>query len=435
MPVIAVVGGHWGDEGKGKLVDYLSEQATLVVRANGGRNTGHTVVVGDREFHFHLVPSGMLYPNVTCVVGPGVVMDPVRMVEELDELRAQGINTDNLVISDRAHLVLPYHIELDRLGEAERGDDKIGTTGNGIAPAYTDKWARIGLRAVDLLDPESFKIKYAAAVGQKNRLFRAYYGVPTVSTEPALSQILAAGEKLRRYIGDSNAVIQKAIANDQLVVLEGGQATLLDVDHGTYPFVSTSASSAGLCLGAGIAPNKVDQIYGVFKAYTTRVGEGPFPTEEFGDVADHIRERAREFGVTTGRPRRIGWFDAVAGRYAVEINGVDRVFLSRTDMLDDCPYVKICVAYELDGRRITNFPTSIAELERCKPILEEMRGFGPLGEVHSFEDLPLGAQVFVKRIEELLGAPITLIGTGPGRDQTITRDGLLPDRQLVRSQG
>ena len=433
MPVIAVVGGHWGDEGKGKLVDFLSEHASLVVRANGGRNTGHTVVVGEREFHFHLVPSGMLNPSTTCVIGPGVVMDPVKLVEELDELAARGVITTNLVISDRAHLVLPYHLELDRLSEVERGDDKIGTTGNGIAPAYTDKWARIGLRAVDLLEPETFRQRYTAAVGQKNRLLRSYYGVPAMAVEPDLSLILEAGERLRPYIGDSNAVIQRALTQDALVVLEGGQATLLDVDHGTYPFVSTSASSAGLCLGAGIPPNRVGHVYGVFKAYTTRVGSGPFPSEEMGDVADHIRERAHEYGVTTGRPRRIGWFDAVAGRYSVEVNGIDRIFLSRTDMLDDCPAVKICTAYELDGRRITHFPTSIGELDRCKPVFEHMRGFGPIGGLRKFGELAPEAQAFVRRLEELLGAPVTLIGTGPGRDQTIVRDDPLTGAALARS--
>ncbi|MDE3076135.1 MAG: adenylosuccinate synthase [Chloroflexota bacterium] len=432
MPVIVVVGGHWGDEGKGKLVDYLAERASLVVRANGGRNTGHTVVVGEREFPFHLVPAGVLHPDVTCVIGPGVVVDPIKLVEELEELRAQGIAADNLVISDRAHLVLPYHIELDRLNEAARGDQKIGTTGNGIAPAYTDKWARIGLRAVDLLQPDSFSQKYRQAVGEKNRLFHAFYGVPTVPVEPGLERIVAAGERLRPYIGDSNAVIQKALAGDELIVLEGGQATLLDVDHGTYPFVSTSATSAGLCLGSGIPPNKVDQVYGVFKAYTTRVGAGPFPTEEFGELADHIRIRGKEFGTTTQRPRRIGWFDAVAGRYAVEVNGVDRIFLTKLDKLDDQPSIRICVAYELDGRRIDRFPTSIAELERCRPVYEDMPGFGPIGKARNFSQVAKPLQAYVSRLEELLGAPITLVGTGQGRDQALVRDHL-PPQQLVHS--
>ena len=422
MPVIAVVGGHWGDEGKGKLVDFLAERAKLVVRANGGRNAGHTVVVGDSEFHFHLVPSGMLYPGTTCVIGPGVVMDPIKLVEELDELTARGIDTTNLLISDRAHLVLPYHIELDHLNEEARGKDRHGTTGNGIAPAYTDKWARIGLRAVDLLDPAGFSDKYQHAVGEKNRLFRAFYGVSTVAVQPDLEHLLAAGERLRPYIGDSNTAIQEALSREELILLEGGQATLLDVDHGTYPYISSSSTSAGLCLGAGIPPNKVSQVFGVFKAFCTRVGSGPFPTELNGGLAEHIRERGKEYGVTTGRPRRIGWFDAVAGRYAVEVNGADRIFLTKPDVLDDLATVKICTAYELDGRQVTHFPSAIEQLERCKPVYEEWPGFGPIAGLRRFADLTPPAQNYVRRLEELLGAPISMIGTGQAREDTIDRE-------------
>jgi adenylosuccinate synthase len=430
MPVIVVVGGHWGDEGKGKLVDFLAEPAKLVVRANGGRNAGHTVVVGDTEFHFHLVPSGMLYPGTTCVIGPGVVMDPIKLVEELDELASRGIDTKNLLISDRAHLVLPYHIELDRLNEEALGEAAHGTTGNGIAPAYTDKWARVGLRAVDLLDVDKFSQKYRHAVGQKNRLFRAYYGVPTVAVEPDLERLIAAGERLRPHIGDSNAAIQEALSRDELILLEGGQATLLDVDHGTYPFISSSATSAGLCLGSGIPPNKVSQVFGVFKAFCSRVGSGPFPTEMNGALAARIRERGKEYGVTTGRPRRIGWFDAVAGRYAVEVNGVDHIFLTKPDVLDDLPSVRICTAYELDGRRITHFPSSAEQLERCRPVYEEMQGFGAIAGVRRFEDLTEGARNYVRRIEELLGAPATIVGTGQAREDTIVREDPLA-RKLI----
>lgn len=422
MPVIAVVGGHWGDEGKGKLVDFLAERAKLVVRANGGRNAGHTVVVGGTEFNFHLVPSGMLYPGTTCVIGPGVVMDPVKLVEELDALAARGIDTSNLLISDRTHLVLPYHLELDRLNEEARGKARHGTTGNGIAPAYTDKWARIGLRAVDLLDRAAFTEKYQHAVGEKNRLFRAFYGVSTVPVEPDLSHLLAAGERLRPHIGDSNAAIQSTLQRDELILLEGGQATLLDVDHGTYPYISSSSTSAGLCLGSGVPPNKLTAVYGVFKAFCSRVGSGPFPTELHDGLADHIRERGKEYGVTTGRPRRIGWFDVVAGRYAVEVNGVDRIFLTKPDVLDDQATVKICTAYKLDGREIRHFPTDVEELDRCEPVYEEMEGFGPMAGVRRFEDLPVTAQKYVRRLEELLGAPVTIVGTGQAREDTIVRE-------------
>jgi len=422
MPVIAVVGGHWGDEGKGKLVDFLAERAKLVVRANGGRNAGHTVVVGGSEFHFHLVPSGMLYPGTTCVIGPGVVMDPIKLTEELDELAARGIDTQNLLISDRAHLVLPYHIELDHLNEQARGKARHGTTGNGIAPAYTDKWARIGLRAVDLLDPDGFSQKYQDAVGQKNRLFRAFYGVSTVAVQPDLEHLLAAGERLRPHIGDSNAAVQEALSREELILIEGGQATLLDVDHGTYPYISSSSTSAGLCLGAGVPPNKVSQVFCVFKAFCSRVGSGPFPTELNDSLADHIRERGKEYGVTTGRPRRIGWFDAVAGRYAVEVNGADRIFLTKPDVLDDQPVVKICTAYELDGRRITHFPSAVEELERCTPVYEEWPGFGPIAGMRRFADLSTPAQNYVRRLEELLGAPISMVGTGQAREDTIERE-------------
>ncbi|MHB8618596.1 MAG: adenylosuccinate synthase [Chloroflexota bacterium] len=421
-PVIAVVGGHWGDEGKGKLVDFLAGQASMVVRASGGRNAGHTVVADGHEYHFHLIPSGMLYPNVTCVIGPGVVVDPVKLVEELDGLEAQGVSAANLLISERAHLVLPYHVELDRLNEAARGKDKHGTTGNGIAPAYTDKWARIGLRAADLLDPASFRTKYAQAVGEKNRLLQAFYGVPTVATEPDLSRILDAGERLRKHMGDSNAAIQRALAGDRLIVLEGAQGTLLDVDHGTYPFVSSMATSAGLCLGAGLPPTRLTHVYGVFKAYTTRVGSGPFPTEQLGELADHLRERGKEYGVTTGRARRIGWFDAVAGRYAVQVNGIDRIFLTKPDVLDDQPVLKICTAYELNGKRLSAFPASAELLDACTPVYEELPGFGPLGGARSFEHLPPTAAAFVHRLEELLGAPVTMLGTGQSREQTLVRD-------------
>jgi adenylosuccinate synthase len=421
MPVIAVVGGHWGDEGKGKLVDFLAERAKFVVRANGGRNAGHTVVVGGQEFHFHLVPSGMLNPGTTCVIGPGVVMDPIMLVAEMDELAAQGIDTSRLLISERAHLVLPYHLEMDRLNEESLGSKRHGTTGNGIAPAYTDKWARIGLRAVDLLDADRFSQKYQDAVGQKNRQLRAYYGLSTVAVEPDLEHLIAAGERLRRHIGDSNAAIQEALGHDELILLEGGQATLLDVDHGTYPFISSSSTSAGLCLGAGIPPNRVTQVFGVFKAFCSRVGSGPFPTELNGGLADYLRERGKEYGVTTGRPRRIGWFDAVAGRYAVEINGIDNVFLTKPDVLDDQPTVKICTAYELDGRRVNHFPASIEQLERCRPVYEEWPGFGPIAGVRRFADLSTPAQNYVQRLEELLGAPVTMVGTGQAREDTIVR--------------
>ncbi len=422
MPVIAVVGGHWGDEGKGKLVDFLAERAKLVVRANGGRNAGHTVVAGGREYHFHLIPSGMLYPNVTCVIGPGVVMDPIKLLEELDELAERGVDTRNLLISDRTHLVLPYHLELDRLNEQRRGDDRHGTTGNGIAPAYTDKWARNGIRAIDLLDEELFRAKYQQAVGEKNRLFRAFYGVPTVSTEPGLSQLLQAAARLRPYIGDTNAAIQGALARGELIVLEGGQAALLDVDHGTYPYISSSSSSAGLCLGAGIPPNRVDRVFGVFKAYNSRVGSGPFPTELHGALAEHIRERGKEYGTTTGRPRRIGWFDAVAGRYAVEVNGIDRVFLTCPDVLDDQPGVKICTGYEIDGKTVDTFPASVEALARCTPVYEDQPPFGPIAGARTFGELTPNAQSYVRRIEQLLGVPITIIGTGQGRDDTIVRE-------------
>jgi adenylosuccinate synthase len=350
-----------------------------------------------------------------------VVMDPIMLVAEMDELAAQGIDTSRLLISERAHLVLPYHLEMDRLNEESLGSKRHGTTGNGIAPAYTDKWARIGLRAVDLLDADRFSQKYQDAVGQKNRQLRAYYGLSTVAVEPDLEHLIAAGERLRRHIGDSNAAIQEALGHDELILLEGGQATLLDVDHGTYPFISSSSTSAGLCLGAGIPPNRVTQVFGVFKAFCSRVGSGPFPTELNGGLADYLRERGKEYGVTTGRPRRIGWFDAVAGRYAVEINGIDNVFLTKPDVLDDQPTVKICTAYELDGRRVNHFPASIEQLERCRPVYEEWPGFGPIAGVRRFADLSTPAQNYVQRLEELLGAPVTMVGTGQAREDTIVR--------------
>lgn len=423
MPVVAVVGGQWGDEGKGKVIDHLAGDADVVIRAHGGDNAGHTVINAFGEFALHLVPAGIFNPAATCIIAPGVAVNPSSLIKELDALEERGVSTRGLLISDHAHMVMPYHPLLDRLEEVHRGDHAIGTTGRGIGPAYGDKVARSGLRVGDLVDPERFRRRLKATVEMKNLWLRALGHDEQISEEEIAAEYLAYAERLRPYVTDVAPVIADALDRGAMVLLEGAQGTLLDLDHGTYPYVTTSSCTvAGLCQGAGIPPRAVTRAIGVYKAYMTRVGDGPMPTELLDETGDYIREHAREFGTTTGRARRCGWFDAVASRYSARLNGFDCFALTRLDILDEMETIKVCTSYEIDGTRTEQFPSDPDVLARCRPVYEELPGWGTsLCSVMEFEELPREAVRFVHRIEELVGLPADLIGVGPARGQTIRR--------------
>ncbi|GAW93719.1 adenylosuccinate synthase [Calderihabitans maritimus] len=423
MPALVLIGAQWGDEGKGKITDFLARQADVVVRYQGGNNAGHTVVVGDQEFKLHLIPSGILYEDKTCVIGNGVVIDPSVLVKELDYLESQGISTDNLRISRNAHLIMPYHKRLDEIEEQRRGAYKIGTTKRGIGPAYMDKAARSGIRVVDLLDKHEFKKKLETILAEKNFLLERVYEADAFVLEEVLQDYLQYAERIRKYVTDTSWLINKAIDEGQKVLFEGAQGTLLDLDHGTYPYVTSSHPTAGgACIGAGVGPTKISRVIGVAKAYTTRVGQGPFPSELKDSVGDYIRQKGREFGTTTGRPRRCGWLDLVILRYAARINGLDAIALTKLDVLGGLPRVKICIGYEYKGQLITEFPHSHEILTQCQPVYEELKGWeGDISEIRYFEDLPEQAQEFIRRVEELTGIPICIVAVGPRRSQTILR--------------
>jgi len=427
MSVTAVVGGQWGDEGKGKIVDLLAGQAQLAIRAQGGDNAGHTVVNPQGKFALHLVPAGIFNPQTRCVIGTGVALNPAILLEELDVLHARGVSTDNLLISERAHLVMPYHLWLDRADEAGRGSQAIGTTGRGIGPCYVDKVARTGLRAGDLRDPESFRDKLAFVIQRKREILADIPDVPAWDSAAVAEEYLGYARRLAPYVAEVVPVVNAAVASGQTVLIEGAHGTLLDPDYGTYPYVTSSSPTVqGLCLGAGIGPSRLTKAIGVFKAYCTRVGAGPFPTELHTPVGEQIRERGQEYGTTTGRPRRCGWFDAVAGRHAVQVNGFDALALTRLDILSAFDPIQVCVAYELDGERIDYFPSIPATLERCQPVYEELPGWlTPLDACRRYEELPAAARAYVERLQALLGAPIDSIGVGADRAQTINRRPLL----------
>ena len=421
MPAYGVLGAQWGDEGKGKIVDYLSERAAMVVRFSGGNNAGHTVINDQGEFKLHLVPSGVFWPHVTPVIGAGVVVDPAMLLEELDELTAREVDASRLLLSDHAHVVMPYHVQIDHLEEVARGDSAIGTTGRGIGPAYVDKAARVGIRVGDLLDEGYLAKRLEAVVARKNEMLTKVYGVDPIDVDALFAQCLELGSRLRRYVGSAELAVGEALAGGAHVVLEGAQGTMLDLDHGTYPYVTSSSPMIGGALtGIGIAPREIKGIVGVFKAYSTRVGAGPMVTELDDSVAHEIRERAWEYGTTTGRPRRVGWFDGVAAAYSVVMNGYTSSVLTRLDVLDGISPVKVCVAYELDGKTITAFPSSPGALERCTPVLEELPGWStPTAGATRADQLPKEALAYVHRLEQLIGGPIDLISTGPRRKESI----------------
>ena len=430
MPAFGIIGAQWGDEGKGKVVDFLSERADIVVRFSGGNNAGHTVINEKGEFALHLVPAGIFRSHVDAVIGPGVVVDPGSLLQELDDLGSRGVDTSRLLVSDHAHVVMPYHILLDRLEEESRGEAAIGTTGRGIGPAYADKTSREGIRIGDLLDEAFLSKRLEGVVRQKSNLLTKLYGAGPIDFDELYAQCLEYGARLRPYVVSVEQRVGEALANGARVVLEGAQGAMLDVDHGTYPFVtSSSVSIGGACTGLGIPPSEIRSIIGVFKAYSTRVGAGPFTTELTDEIGEDIRERAREYGATTGRPRRVGWFDALAARYSTTINGFTSAVLTRLDVLDGMPVVKLCVGYEADGKRLDHFPSQPGLLERATPIYEEVPGWTePTAGATDIRQLPAQALAYVKRVEQLIGCPIDLISTGPKRDESITVRPIVPER-------
>jgi adenylosuccinate synthase len=419
MPAIAVIGAQWGDEGKGKVVDHLAGKVNVVVRFSGGNNAGHTVVNEFGKFGLHLIPSGIFYPQVTCIIGNGVVIDPTALLSEVDALRQRGVSVDNLVISDRAHLIMPYHILLDGLEEDARGKGAIGTTRKGVGPAFVDKAARMGIRVCDLLDRESFRDRLSFVLDYKNNMLTKLYGADPLSFDEVYRSYCEYGERLAPYVRQTTTVLKDALDRGDYILLEGAQGTMLDLDFGTYPFV-TSAIEGGVSLGLGMRPSAIEAVVGVYKAYTTRVGSGPMPTELHDENGDAIREKAHEYGTTTGRPRRCGWFDAVVARYTAEVNGFTHAAITRFDILDDFATLKICTAYEVNGAVHDRPPACAHLLERCRPVYEELPGWQqPTTDIRRLEDLPERAKAYVRRLEELIGCPAGIVSVGPGREQTI----------------
>jgi adenylosuccinate synthase len=422
MPATVIVGLQWGDEGKGKTTDFLAEQVAMVVRYQGGDNAGHTVVRGEEVFKLHLVPSGVLYPHITSVVGSGVVVNPATLIDELEMLESRGIDVSRVRVSRAAHAILPYHVALDRAHEDRLGDRKVGTTGRGIGPAYGDRAWRVGVRMEDLLDAQVLGERLDRALPEKDMLLRSA-GLEPVDRDVLCSQALAWGSRLRDHLEDTTALVQTALARGDHVLLEGAQGTLLDLDHGSYPFVTSSHPVAGgACTGGGIGPLQVDEVMGVMKAYSTRVGAGPFPTELSDEVGAGIAQRGHEYGTTTGRPRRVGWFDCVPLRHAVAVNSVSSIMLNKLDILSGVDPIRLGVGYEIDGRRVDTWPTSASELARATPVYEDFEGWDrPIHDVRALADLPEAARRYVTALEEHAGVPIVLLSVGPERTCTIER--------------
>jgi adenylosuccinate synthase len=421
---LAVLGAQWGDEGKGKIVDLLTPRFDIVARYQGGHNAGHTVYVNGKKFVLRLIPSGILHPGVTCVIGNGLVVDPQALFSEVDELARAGIPVDGrLWVSDKAHLILPYHKDLDLLSEARRGERKIGTTSRGIGPAYEDKIARRGIRVGDLADPRSLEQNVRDNVLARNRLVHD----STMDWKPVLEQLLEVGKRLRPMTRDVSLMLAEAMRAGKSILFEGAQGTLLDIDHGTYPYVTSSnATIGGVCTGLGIGPRAIDAVLGVVKAYTTRVGEGPLPTELKGEVGNRLRDSGNEYGAVTGRPRRCGWYDAVAVRYGVRTNGLDALALTKLDVLDGLERIEICTAYRCGSRTLTEFPSDLTQLAACEPVYETMPGWStPTRGVRRFADLPENARRYIARLEEISGVPAAIVSTGSERDDTIVRDEFL----------
>jgi len=424
MPVMIIVGAQWGDEGKGKIVDMLGEKSDMIIRFSGGDNAGHTVINDLGTFKLHLIPSGIFHKNTKCVIGNGVVVNPEILIAEKKGLNDFGITTDNLIVSDKAHLVMPYHLLLDKLEEEARGKKSVGTTLRGIGPAFVDKVARVGIRVGDLLDLEGLKERLELVVKQKNRMIVGMYGAAPISFEELYAKCVQWAKIIRPMIKETTIMAYEIVKNGGSVLLEGAQGALLDPDFGTYPYTTSSSPlSAGACLGSGIAPTHVDQVVGIFKVYCTRVGSGPFPTELFDEIGDIIRDKAQEYGTTTGRPRRIGWFDGVVAAHSTRVNGMTSAILTRLDILDILPKIRICTAYDLDGEVIRYFPSDVASLEKIKPIYEEFDGWlSDTTKITDYEDLPQKARIFIEKLQDIIGCPISMACVGPSRAQAIKKD-------------
>jgi adenylosuccinate synthase len=421
MPAIVIVGAQWGDEGKGKATDLLGDDVDFVVRYQGGNNAGHTVVIGEESYALHLLPSGVLSRTAVPVIGNGVVIDPAVLIEEIDGLAARGVSCDRLLISANAHLIMPHHIALDKVTERHLGSSRIGTTGRGIGPTYSDKAARMGIRTQDLFDPGILRQKLELALREKNQVLTKVYNRRTIDADVVVREFLGYGERLGRFIADTGLILNRALDQDKVVLLEGAQATLLDVDHGTYPFVTSSSPTAGgACAGSGLGPTRIDRVIGILKAYTTRVGAGPFPTELNDAQGEWLRKTGGEYGVTTGRARRTGWFDAVIARYATRVNGITDYFVTKLDVLSGLERVPVCVAYEVNGRRQDEMPMTQTEFHHATPVYEYLDGWWEdISRAKDLADLPANARAYLAALESMIGAPISAVGVGPRRDQTL----------------
>jgi adenylosuccinate synthase len=416
-----LVGAQWGDEGKGKVIDILTEDVDYVARYQGGNNAGHTVVIGDSKYVLHLIPSGILHDGKICVIGHGVVIDPAALIEEIELLKSQGIScTDRLKISDKAHVIFPYHQKIDELREAKRKKGRIGTTKKGIGPCYSDKVARVGIRIADLYDEEYFRERLEKNIEEKNSLVKGFKGVKEFPVGEIFDKYLVYAAYLKEFVCDTTLLLNEALKKGRKILFEGAQGTFLDVDYGTYPYVTSSNSTAGgACTGAGVGPSRIDKVIGVVKAYTTRVGEGPFPTEFGPGLMESIRKKGGEFGATTGRARRCGWFDSVLVKNSVEINGIDQVVITKIDVLDELDTIKICVAYEYKGKTYTNIPGDPRFLLECSPVYEEHPGWiSDTSNITAYEDLPQNARKYLSRVKELIGTDIMLVSVGKSRKQT-----------------
>lgn len=427
MPAVVVLGAQWGDEGKGKATDQLASRIDYVVKFNGGNNAGHTVVIEGEKYALHLLPSGILSPGVVPVIGNGVVIDLEVLFHEIDALEARGVDTGKLLVSSAAHLIAPYNRTIDKVTERFLGKRKIGTTGRGIGPTYADKINRVGIRVQDLFDENILRQKVEGALDQKNHLLVKVYNRRAITVDEVLDELLANADRLRPLVADTPLVLNRALDEGRTVVFEAGQATMLDVDHGTYPFVtSSSATAGGACTGSGVGPTRIDRVVGVIKAYTTRVGEGPFPTELLDDTGEWLRKTGGEYGTTTGRPRRTGWYDAVVARYSARINGLTDLVVTKLDTLTGLEKVPVAVAYDVDGTRHDEMPLDQSDFHHAKPVYEEFPGWSEdISQCRSFDDLPVNAQRYVLALEEMSGARISAIGVGPGREATIVRHDLL----------
>ena len=421
MASVIIVGTQWGDEGKGKIVDYLADKCEYVVRSQGGSNAGHTVVVDNVKYKLRLLPSGILHKDKVCVIGNGVVIEPKVFLSEIDELIAKKVNISNLKISNRAHVLMPYHKILDALQEEDLGENKIGTTKNGIGPCYIDKASRLGIRICDLMDKDEFARKLKFNVELKNKLLKKLYNHEEINYEELLEEYLGYAERLKPYVADTAQILNDAIKSKKNILFEGAQATMLDLDHGTYPFVTSSyPSAAGACSGSGVGPRKIDHVIGVVKAYSTRVGEGPFPSELFDDIGQFIRDKGGEYGTVTGRPRRCGWLDACVLRYASYINGLDSIAITRLDILDELDKIKICVGYKYNNEILTWYPANLNILSKVEPVYEEFEGWKTdTSSIREYDKLPENAKKYLKRLSELVDTEISIVSVGAGRDQTI----------------